>query len=356
MSPRHHHHPLPIHPRRASALVVVLWVIGLLAIIVSSFAFDMHLESRITSYCRKRLKAEYLAQSGLEMVKAIVHKKDTISGTKEGDGENPEKEDSWYDLAKALKYGGAIMGSRQTLGEGEIVLDIIPEPARRNVNKLDERDWENILEVTKVPRDMWDEIIDSFMDWIDNEVPESARPYGAETDDYYSKLKTPYKARNGPLETIDELLLIRGFTNTVVYGGMPPNADENTAPMTGFADLLTTYGDGLVNVNAASKRVLMTLSGVDDVIADGIIEEREGVDEPEQAKGEEHHFKSIDDLFARIPELRRGEIDKKISVGSAIYRINSTGLVQGVRRTISCIVEFNGNEMKILRWHEQEGI
>ena len=83
--------------RTGSALIVVLWVIGLLGIIVSSFAFDMHLESIITSYCRKRLKADYLAQSGLEMVKVVVMKKDKITGDKETDSEDAT--DSWYPLS-----------------------------------------------------------------------------------------------------------------------------------------------------------------------------------------------------------------------------------------------------------------
>jgi hypothetical protein len=345
----------PFHlPRRraASALVVVLWVIGLLAIIVSSFAFDMQLESIITSYCRKRLKADYLAQSGLEMVKVVVQKKEKITGDKETDGEDAE--DVWYPLFRALKYGGSVTGFRQPLGDGEIVIDIIPEPARRNINKLDEKDWEGILDVAGIPEERWDTLIDCFFDWIDSETPTVVRPYGAETDDYYARLPTPYKAHNGPIETIDELLLIKGFTNTVVYGGRAPDADPEDPPWSGIADLLTTYGDGLVNVNAASKRVLRSLPEVDDLLTDLILEEREGVTTT-GGKDEDRHFKSTEDFFARIPEANRTILASRISISSAIYRINSTGFVQGVRRTISCIVEFNGSTMNILRWQEQEG-
>ncbi len=338
--------------RKASALVVVLWVIGLLAIIVTSFAFDMQLETIITSYCRKRLKADYLAQSGLEMVKVVVQKKDTISGDKETDGDDAE--DAWYPLARALKYGGSVSGFRQPLGDGEIIIDIIPEPARRNINKLDEKDWEGVLEVANIPEDLWDTLIDCFFDWTDNETPAAVRPSGAETDDYYARLPNPYNAHNGPIETIDELLLIKGFTNTVVYGGRPPDADPEDPPWLGIADLLTTYGDGLVNVNAASKRALRTLPEVDDLLADLITEEREGI-LTTGGKDEDRHFKSPDDFFARIPEANRAILAPRISVSSAIYRINSIGFVQGVRRTISCIVEFNGAKMNILRWQEHEG-
>ena len=337
--------------RAGSALVIVLWVIGLLAIIVASFAFDMRLESIITSYCRKRLKAEYLAQSGLEMVKVVVQKKDLITGDKQTDGEDAE--DSWYPLARALKYGGSASFS-QPLGDGEIVISIVPEPARRNINKLDEKDWEGILEVAGVPAEQWDALIDCFFDWTDAETPTAVRPDGAETDDYYARLPKPYKAHDGPIETIDELLLIKGFTNQVVYGGIPEGGDSEDAAWSGLADMLTTYGDGLVNVNAASRRVLMSLPDVDDLLADLITEEREGITNP-GGKDEDRHFKSVDDFFARIPEANRAILTPRISVASAIYRIESCGLVQGVRRTISCIVEFNGGNMNILRWQEHEG-
>ena len=44
--------------RRGAALVVVLWVVGILAMLVGSFTFDAHIESRIISHYRKRMKAD----------------------------------------------------------------------------------------------------------------------------------------------------------------------------------------------------------------------------------------------------------------------------------------------------------
>jgi general secretion pathway protein K len=334
-----------------SALILVLWVVGLLAIMISSFAFDMHLEAIQTSYNRKRLKAEYLARSGLEIVKLIHNRSQSIKDNAEGDAEISG--DPWYGYARAIRHGGAIH-IEDALGAGAIALDITPEPARRNVNSLDKTDWEGVLEVGEVPEELWDTLIDCFNDWKD---PDSdLRPNGAETDDYYGKLEPPYKARNGTLETIEELLLIKGFARPVVYGGLPPGADEETEPISGIADMLTTYGDtnNTVNVNAASKRILMSLPGVDDLMADEIIAQREGL--TEDAKNDEDmHFKSWDDFHRRIPDAPP-ELKNKIAFSSAIYRITSSGVVSGVRRVISCIVTFDGkSNMTILRWNEEEG-
>src|ERR1035437_1280367 len=61
-----------VRPSSGSALIVVLWVIGLLSMFVMAFAFDMHVEARITSSWRKKLKAEYLAKAGIELARMML--------------------------------------------------------------------------------------------------------------------------------------------------------------------------------------------------------------------------------------------------------------------------------------------
>ena len=55
----------------------------------------------------------------------------------------------------------------------------------------------------------------ALLDFIDaDDIP---LPEGAEQP-YYDTLPQPYAVRNGPLDTVDELLLIRGFTPALLYG------------------------------------------------------------------------------------------------------------------------------------------
>ena len=44
------------------ALMIVLWVIMVLSLMISGFAFTMHVETQVASYSRKELKAEMLAR------------------------------------------------------------------------------------------------------------------------------------------------------------------------------------------------------------------------------------------------------------------------------------------------------
>lgn len=82
---------------------------------------------------------------------------------------------------------------------------------------------------------MTPELVDALLDYRDPD--DDPRPQGAEQD-YYDRLPTPYRIPNGPLATLDELLLVRGFTGSLVYGddvnlsGVPPqrSAEDQVGP------------------------------------------------------------------------------------------------------------------------------
>jgi general secretion pathway protein K len=335
--------------RGGSALIVVLWTVGLLSMLVASFAFDAHIESRITSYYRKRTKAAYLSRSGLEMAEMLMQGSSEMS--KDQEKTDDFEDDDWFDDKKKLSRGLAIRGMAHELGDGTVTLDIVPEPARRNVNMLKEDDWERIFEVAGIPEDLWPELIESFFDWTDED--DTPRMDGAESEDYYETLEDPYRADNGPLDTVEELLLVKGFTQTILSGGsiqLQEGADP--IPISGIGDILTTYGDGKVNVNAASTRVLMTLPEVDELVAGAIIEEREGWlgDEGEQ---DDTSFRDVGDFMGRIPGVNPS-LNQYISIDSQIYRIRSVGTVHGVTREIWCIARYENKNLTILRWREED--
>ncbi len=77
---------------------------------------------------------------------------------------------------------------------------------------------------------MTPEIADAILDWIDED--DTARDYGAESE-YYQSLNPPYLPRNGPISSLDELLLVAGVTPRLLYGEdanrngvLDPNEDD----------------------------------------------------------------------------------------------------------------------------------
>src|SRR4030067_1531584 len=122
----------------------------------------------------------------------------------------------------------------------------------------------NLLKNLEVQEEEVNTIVDSMLDWKD--ADDLHHLSGAE-DDYYMSLPNPYKAKNANVDTLEELLLVKGMTSEILYG----NKEKK-----GIIDLLTIYsGKSQINVNAAPKEVLMANPGITPEIADSIISFRE---------------------------------------------------------------------------------
>lgn len=104
-----------------------------------------------------------------------------------------------------------------------------------------------------------DSLINSWLDWVDTD--DLKRIGGAEKQ-YYQSLTPPLSPRNGPLETVDELLLIKGFAKLFA------NIDVH--------DVFTVYGmTSQVNFNLASRNVLLLIPGLDEKDVDAILRFRD---------------------------------------------------------------------------------
>ena len=71
------------------------------------------------------------------------------------------------------------------------------------------------------------------MDWRDPD--DFYRLNGAEND-YYHSLSEPYECKNGDLDTIEELLLVRGVT-TELYYGIKKKDEEGNVERVGLKDI-----------------------------------------------------------------------------------------------------------------------
>ncbi len=336
--------------RSGSALIVVLWVLGLLSMFVIAFAFDMHIEARITSTWRKQLKAGYLARAGVALARAALLE------TSDSDLNNT---DSSAYLAKGsdeqLRYAvwGMAHGSgakiERDFGEGTVTVSIQPENARMNINamiNLSNRDatfeaWESLFESASVPRDTWDGLVDCLMDWVDQN--ELTHLNGAESL-YYEGLSPPYKAKNRPLATVDELIMIKGFNELI------PDSDRMVYDA--VAGFLTAYSeDQKVNINAASRDTLMAVLNIDVQLADEIIRERAGPDGQEGTEDDEP-FKDLADLLARITVLGQAVADRLTFSATGRFTIQARGKVGDIEQVITCVVKLVDKQIVILNWFE----
>ena len=404
--------------RGGFALIAVIWTVAVLSLLVASFAMDAYMEGKTALYVRNRHQATALMESGLTLAGLLMERQEDVSGE---ETEEEVAEDRWIAPAIRLKRGQRVEVSQrlhydeaghlqfetasvEAAAEGEapdaeIFVAIEPEPARWNINKLtragfgDYADliWERILTVAGVPEEDQSELVDSFYDWVDEDSL-TVSSEGAERD-YYEGLDPPYTCKNGPLDTVGELAYIKGFDRNggVLLKGGVWNPDDNEArqfTVQGIEGLFTTYGAGKINVNAASREVLLTvpcLEDADGLIVDTILEEREGLNadsatastrvrQESRSLGTaaiaDYHFKDISDFLARIPGLSQEEANTYLTVDCDIYKLELEGRVGNVRRRATAVVQrgasgssssrsgaagtgTGGNGLVILRWQEE---
>ena len=98
---------------------------------------------------------------------------------------------------------------------GQALVIVEPEDEKVNVNKADTRQLSEVLVRAGVSEDVAEGFADLIADFIDSDdIP---RLKGAEKD-RYQKLGLGYVPFDGPLTALDQLLLVPGITDQLLYG------------------------------------------------------------------------------------------------------------------------------------------
>lgn len=253
--------------QKGIALMAVLWVLVILIALAAEFAFSMKMEVNTTRNYKEDTESYYLSKAGLNLALAELFKKARFHSIHEEHGwitgniipakTEPDKpaETAVQDETKKEKPVQDFDIVNRTgieLENGTITYTIRDENGKISINSADENTLEKLLEYSGV-KDIVKRstIAQSILDWID--ADKLHRVNGAE-DDYYRRKNPPYSAKNGKIETMDELLKIRGMTKEILYGSEGENEEEKTHK--GIVNHLTVYEIPTVNPNTASKEVL----------------------------------------------------------------------------------------------------
>jgi general secretion pathway protein K len=325
------------------ALIMVLWVIAILSVVALEFCFAMRTEIHITNNYKDDLQLYAMAEGGVQRtILELIYKHDPgvqqVRKTQKSE-EVPADKKEW--VADGRPY-------LIPFEQGTCEIKVVSEAGKVNINIVSESMLRKIIEPLGLEEEARDIVVDSILDWRDPN--DFHRVNGAE-DEYYQSLKEPYHCKNGNLDSVEELLLVRGVTPDLFYGrnGLKKEEGEKKVDRIGLQDLFSIYSTGeQVDINSATPVVLKVVLGIPVEVSQQMVKARE-----------EKLFENLQDLVLRVPEISPfiKDIGKYLLFRSlvAYYTIESRARFQerGSIRSLRAIVKVDPKEKegyKILQW------
>lgn len=270
-------------------LVTVLWVIVVLMVIVSVLGRQSRLDTKVCFARLEGVRCKWASRAGIEKAIGILNE-----DTRESDCLT----DLWSDNEEDL--------NDVYLQNCWFTVRVIDEASKLNINTVTKG---QLLELPE----MLEEIADAIIDWRDEDDTPST---GGVEGGYYENLQFGYMARNGPLRTIRELLLVKDVTEQLFFGEDTnlngqldyneqdgeeslPYDDGDSELDKGWIAYLTCYsydnnkdaeGNPKTNINEGNANQLSRSLGISNSQAESIVDNRPS-----------NGYQSIGDLIGNGP-------------------------------------------------------
>ncbi len=211
-------------PRQSGVvLLIVLVTVVVMTLAALTFMSLMQVEERAARVLARRVQSKYLADSGVDYTRLFLSAPRQDVQARGGIWDNPNQ---FQAIPAAIDLNNLELTGRFTVIAPALNDDGIPEGYRFglvdestkiNINALPWFDsWtpgSARLILLSLPN-MTEDIADAILDWVDED--EEEREFGTESS-YYRGLSPAYAPKNGPLDSIDELLLVRGVTPELLF-------------------------------------------------------------------------------------------------------------------------------------------
>ncbi len=285
---------------RGIALVMVLGAIAVLTVMLAEFQEDTSAELAAALSDRDAAQAEYFAKSAVNLSRLLIASEPTIRQAiaplfmlmKRAPPQIPVWEFSdrilgAFNDAESSKDWAATSGLDLSIAKnlglkgGRFELVIIDEDSKINVNLGASNEIAHIRLAKQLMSGMANPLYNplfeqrdatgnqhdrltvcsSIIDWADVDenrfscdlTQSAGGGAGAEDYSYYSYLPRPYRIKNAPYDSIEELHMVRGITDDFWSVFVDP---EPTNPR---KRVFTVWGQGAVNVNSANGQTLYSL-------------------------------------------------------------------------------------------------
>ncbi|MBU1419791.1 MAG: type II secretion system minor pseudopilin GspK [Proteobacteria bacterium] len=332
---------------RGMALLLVISLVSVLAIVTLQFNREMRQDYVASASLRNSVRLGVIVRSGTTLAELILLKD-------QEENNFDSLHDSWALLSEedlSLLFAPETLELAVSDEGGKFQINAMVTRKKQGQVSTSTNDKQQVQHEIDVRNILWRllraepylvedgearGIIDALIDWMDGGDGDGEEEYGAE-DNYYRSLDPPYSCKNGPVESIEELLLVKGITRDLLYG-----TDERPP----LAPLLTAWeNDGKININTADPLLLQSLNqGMDKEIAEAMISYREDENNRELLASKEW-YKNVPSFPGDI-ELQKDLIKTK----SNFFKIEATAGFETQKKKVTATVERQDNAIFLLRW------
>jgi hypothetical protein len=237
--------------KSGSALIMVLAVAVILAVLIADFGAGMKSELKAAGGHYEEAMNFQLARSALALARMELARKNTsLYADEYGNAFFVTGDEDYESQIEELE----LYRDGYELGRGLASYRIIHKPSAMDPSKVSVNDWHRLLEVACgiEEGDERNELVDAFHDWIDTD--NLTRASGAE-EEFYESLEPPRHAKNAPLDSYEEILLVYGFTPEMLYGHGNPVREEDGI-LVGGGLLRYFIGDNSPEGHASRKYII----------------------------------------------------------------------------------------------------
>ena len=244
------------------ALIVVMIAVLVLSLLAWKFAAYMKTEMTLARNANNEAELEWIGRSGVEYAKWVL-------------SANCEPFDSmnqrWAGGSNDRCTNSPMPEAEVTIGShGRFTWKITDLESKANINMCiapgGERLLQQALVMAGVDPGELPPLSGAILDWMDSD--DNTHLDGAEND-YYHGLNPPYDAKNGPIDDLTELLMVKGVTPEIWHDTDSTNhqmgviqqqfnrfGPQNPVPVSpvGLVDLYADVSGRIKNVNTASRK------------------------------------------------------------------------------------------------------
>ncbi len=327
--------------QRGMALVLVLVVISFMVAVTVQLTVSVGWQMQAADRQGKRIELHGAVLGGMSIIRVSLY-----ADQKENIFASDSQHDSWYQLDQELiaqLFPDMNISAEVQDLSGKIQINRLVHSGQTEEQAVAQRElWMRFLGSGRFVVDGEDEavsLVDALSDWLDEDDDE--RDNGAEAD-FYLAQDADYRCRNGPVQYLEELLFVKGFSRELMYG------DEEHP---GIIDFLSVYGeDGKININTAPLEIIMTMTeGLSDDDVKLLLEFR--LDE------ENRELLSNPQWYGQVSGFPDDIVlnDDLLTTTSSWFLVRIDGEMDGFKRNGQGVIFRNPDtrEQQLVRWQVQ---